>query len=70
MGAIVIESDDSLMKIFKALAKKTGARTFDISNETLEDLEDVRLYDEAKKNDNGERVLFSDYLAKRKNKNV
>lgn len=32
------------------------------------ELEDIRLYDEAKKEDNGERMLFSDYLRKRKTK--
>ena len=30
--------------------------------EELESLEDIRLFDEAKKEDDGERVLFSDYL--------
>lgn len=35
--------------------------------EQLEDVEDVRLYDEAKKEDNGDRILFSDYLKNRKN---
>ena len=38
----------------------------------LEETEDVRLYDEAKKNDNGERILMEDAFkmieAKRKNK--
>lgn len=34
--------------------------------EELEDLEDIRLYDEAKKEDDGERILFSDYLKTRK----
>jgi hypothetical protein len=38
--------------------------------EELEDMEDVRLYDEAKKEDTGERILFSDYLKKRRNKNA
>lgn len=33
--------------------------------EDLEDLEDVRLYDEAKMNDSGEHILLSDYLKKR-----
>jgi PHD/YefM family antitoxin component YafN of YafNO toxin-antitoxin module len=37
--------------------------------EELEDLEDVRLYDEAKKEDDGKRILFSEYLKKRKTKN-
>ena len=34
--------------------------------EELEDLEDIRLYDEASKNDTGERILFSEYLKIRK----
>ncbi len=34
--------------------------------EELEELEDIRLYDEAKKEDDGKRVLLSDYLKKRK----
>ena len=38
--------------------------------EELEDIEDIRLYDEAKKEDTGERILFSDYLKNRKNKNA
>jgi hypothetical protein len=38
--------------------------------EELEDIEDVNLYDEAKKEDNGERILFSDYLKNRKSKNA
>ncbi len=37
--------------------------------EDLEDIEDVRLYDEAKKEDDGQRILFSDYLRNRKAKN-
>lgn len=36
--------------------------------EELEDKEDIRLYDEAKKNDTGERIFFSEYLKKRKKK--
>lgn len=32
----------------------------------LEELEDIRLYDEAKKEDTGERILFADYLKNRK----
>lgn len=38
--------------------------------EELEDQEDIRLYDEAKKEDDGERILFSDYLKKRKEDNA
>jgi hypothetical protein len=31
----------------------------------LEDADDVRVYDEAKKDDDGERVLLADYLKSR-----
>ena len=31
----------------------------------LEELEDIRAYDKAKANDDGERILLSDYLKKR-----
>ncbi|SKC20870.1 hypothetical protein [Dyadobacter psychrophilus] len=43
---------------------------FESLMEELEELEDIRLYDEAKKEDTGERTLFSDYLNSRKAKNV
>jgi len=33
--------------------------------EELEELEDIQLFDHSKKEDNGERILFSDYLKKR-----
>ncbi|OFY69312.1 MAG: hypothetical protein A3G23_02495 [Bacteroidetes bacterium RIFCSPLOWO2_12_FULL_37_12] len=46
------------------------AKEFDTIMEELEELEDIRLYDEAKKNDTGERILFSDYLKNRKKKNA
>jgi len=38
--------------------------------EELEELENIRLYDEAKKEDTGERILFSDYLKNRKLRNA
>jgi PHD/YefM family antitoxin component YafN of YafNO toxin-antitoxin module len=38
--------------------------------EELEELQDIRAYDAAKKNDDGSRILFSDYLKKRKLKNA
>lgn len=38
--------------------------------EELEELEDIKLYDEAKKEDTGERILFSEYIKNRKEKNV
>ncbi|PWK22953.1 hypothetical protein LV89_03219 [Arcicella aurantiaca] len=43
---------------------------FDAMIEELEELEDIKMYDKAKKEDNGERVLFSDYLKNRKAKNA
>lgn len=46
------------------------AKEFDTIMEELEELEDIKLYDEAKKEDKGERILFSDYLKKRKNRNA
>ena len=39
---------------------------FDILMEELEELEDIKLYDQTKKEDKGERILFSDYLKNRK----
>lgn len=38
--------------------------------EELEELEDIRLYDQAKKNDDGKRTFFTDYLKKRKKKHA
>ena len=37
--------------------------------EDLEDLDDILQYDQAKKEDDGKRILFSDYLKKRKTRN-
>jgi hypothetical protein len=36
--------------------------------EKLEDLEDVRLYDEAKREDDGYRISFEDYIKTREHK--
>ena len=46
------------------------AAEFETIMEQLERLEYVKLFDEAKEEDNGERILFSDYLNKRKQKNA
>lgn len=46
------------------------AEEFAILMEELEDLEDIRLYDEAKKDDDGTRISFDDYVKKRKSKHV
>ena len=41
-------------------------REFDLIMEELEELEDIRLYDEAKKDGVSGYMLFSDYLQNRK----
>jgi len=46
------------------------ANEFDSIMEQLEELDNIKLYDEAKKEDTGQRILFSDYLTKRKQKNA
>ena len=43
---------------------------FDRIMEELEEVEDVRLFDEAKKEDDGTRILFSDYLKERQRRNA
>lgn len=45
-------------------------KEYNLLMENLEELEDIKLYDKAKKEDDGKRVLLSDYLKKRKTKNV
>jgi PHD/YefM family antitoxin component YafN of YafNO toxin-antitoxin module len=47
-----------------------SAKEFDSIIEELEELEDIRLYDEAKSEDTGERILFSDYIKNRKIKDA
>ncbi|PKP40001.1 MAG: hypothetical protein CVT96_10975 [Bacteroidetes bacterium HGW-Bacteroidetes-13] len=42
---------------------------FDTLMEKIEELNDIKLYDKAKKEDSGERISFADYLKKRKQKN-
>lgn len=44
-------------------------KEFDNLLDELEELEDIRLYDEAKKEDDNERIPFSEYLENRKKKN-
>lgn len=43
---------------------------FDALLEALDDQDDVTIYDEAKKEDDGIRILFSDYLKNRDSKNI
>lgn len=45
-------------------------KEFESLMEELEELEDIRLYDEAKKEDTGVRMLLSDYIKNRKAKNA
>ena len=45
------------------------AKEFESLMDEREELEDIRLYDEAKKEDTGERILFGDYLKNRKQEN-
>lgn len=45
-------------------------KEFDSLMEELEELEDIKLYDQVKLEDKGERILFDDYLLKRKSKNA
>jgi hypothetical protein len=45
-------------------------KEFDTIMEELEALKDIKLYDKAKKDDTGERMLFSEYLKTRKLKNA
>ena len=45
-------------------------KEFDSLMEELEELEDSKLYDQVKSEDKGERILFDDYLIKRKSKNA
>jgi hypothetical protein len=43
-------------------------KKYDMLLEKLEDLEDVKLYDEAKKNDDGYRISLEDYKKTRLSK--
>lgn len=40
-------------------------KEFDSLMELLDELEDIRIYDEVKKKDDGKRIEFSEYLKKR-----
>ena len=53
----------------KKLAVILPIKDYEKMVEDLEDLEDIRVYDEAKADDDGKRILFSEYLKKRKARN-
>ena len=57
---------DSEGKGFVILSQKEYDKLMD----ELDELEDIRLYDESKQNDDGKKMLLSDYLKKRKKKNA
>lgn len=59
-------TDDKGKKISVVLPMKE----YENIMERLDDLDDIKLYDEAKYEDDGERVLFSDYLNGRNSKNA
>ncbi|MFZ1676087.1 MAG: hypothetical protein WAT91_02375 [Saprospiraceae bacterium] len=44
-------------------------KEFEALLEELDEMEDIRLYDEAMKEDDGERILLSDYIREREKKN-
>ena len=46
------------------------AKEFNNIMEELEDFIDIQLFDEAKKEDDGQRILFSDYINNRKKNNA
>jgi hypothetical protein len=46
------------------------SKEFETLIKELEELEDIKLYDEAKKMDSGERILFSDYVKNRKKRDA
>lgn len=54
----------------KKISVVLSMKDFKAIMEELEELEDIKLYDEAKKEDTGDRMFFSDYLKNRKSKNA
>jgi len=47
-----------------------SSKEFDSMMDALEELDDIQDYDKFKRTDDGKRILFSDYLKKRKMKNA
>ena len=47
-----------------------SVKEFDSLMEELEELVDIKLYDEAKNEDTGERILLSDYVRSRNTRNA
>lgn len=57
-------------KAGKKIAAVLPMKEFKAILEELEEKEEIRRYDEAKKQDNGERILFSEYLKSRKKRHA
>jgi PHD/YefM family antitoxin component YafN of YafNO toxin-antitoxin module len=61
----------------KYITDETGSKSavilpikeYDMLLEELEEIEDIRIYDEAKKGDDGFRINLDDYIKQRKAKN-
>ena len=53
----------------KKVAVLISIRDYKKMIDEIEELDDIRTFDKAKKGDVGGRVLFSDYLKKRRTKN-
>ncbi len=47
-----------------------SSKEFDSMIDALEELDDIQEYDEFKRTDDGKRILFNDYIKKRKLKNA
>jgi PHD/YefM family antitoxin component YafN of YafNO toxin-antitoxin module len=54
----------------KKIAVILPVKDYEKLMEELDDIEDIRLYDQAKKEDDGQRIVLSEYLKNRKAKNA
>ena len=53
----------------KKLAIILPIKIYEKMLDDLEEIEDIRLYEEAKQDDDGERILLSEYIEKRRREN-
>ena len=53
----------------KKLAIILPIKVYEKMLDDLEEIEDIRLYEEAKQDDDGERILLSEYIEKRRREN-
>ena len=54
----------------KKMAVLVPIKKYEQMIEELEEIADIKLYDKAKKEDDGSRISFDDYIAKRKKNNA